>query len=91
MSGSFESVTTGIKRPRPLDDEIEKPLSLTQKMEKERKEGLSKKISSDNIGFKMLKLMGYSEGKGLGKHGDGISAPVEISLKTVIFLAISFL
>jgi hypothetical protein len=34
-------------------------------------------LAADNKGFKMLKLMGWSKGTGLGKDGQGITAPVE--------------
>jgi len=34
------------------------------------------KLQCDNIGFKMLKKMGWKEGEGLGSEGKGITAPV---------------
>ena len=33
-------------------------------------------IKKDNIGFKLLKNMGWQEGKGLGKLEDGVIEPV---------------
>lgn len=33
-------------------------------------------IKKDNIGFKLLKNMGWQEGKGLGKQEDGVVEPV---------------
>mmetsp|Transcript_18362 Transcript_18362/g.23130 ORF Transcript_18362/g.23130 Transcript_18362/m.23130 type:complete len:369 (+) Transcript_18362:1-1107(+) len=35
-------------------------------------------ISQDNVGFKMLQKMGWKKGKGLGKEGKGIKAPVQL-------------
>jgi splicing factor 4 len=34
------------------------------------------KITAENVGFKMLQKLGWSEGQGLGPEGQGIKAPV---------------
>ena len=34
------------------------------------------KLTQENLGFKMLQRMGWSEGKGLGTEGQGITTPV---------------
>jgi splicing factor 4 len=34
------------------------------------------KISAENIGFQLLKKLGWQEGSGLGKSGQGIQEPV---------------
>lgn len=34
------------------------------------------KLTQSNLGFKMLERMGWSEGKGLGSEGQGITAPI---------------
>eukprot|EP01080_Neovahlkampfia_damariscottae_P005847 gene5847-9670_t len=40
-----------------------------------------KPIESSNIGNKMLKMMGYKEGEGLGKKSDGIVEPIKVEKK----------
>uniref|UniRef100_A0A672ZNS7 RNA-binding protein 5-like n=1 Tax=Sphaeramia orbicularis TaxID=375764 RepID=A0A672ZNS7_9TELE len=39
-------------------------------------------LTSDNIGNKMLQAMGWQEGKGLGRHQQGITTPISASLRT---------
>lgn len=34
------------------------------------------KLDESNVGFKMLKKFGWTEGKGLGASGAGIAAPI---------------
>ena len=34
------------------------------------------KLNDDNLGFKMMQRMGWSEGRGLGSDGQGITAPI---------------
>ena len=34
------------------------------------------KLTSENVGYKMLQKMGWSEGEGLGSESQGIKAPV---------------
>ncbi|KAI6236285.1 G-patch domain-containing protein [Aphelenchoides besseyi] len=41
----------------------------------------STKIKSDNIGFKLLKNMGWQDGSGLGATNQGINAPIETKIK----------
>ena len=44
-----------------------------------REVGLAEKLGPSNKGFTMLKAMGYKEGEGLGKEGEGRREPVTIS------------
>jgi len=46
-----------------------------------REEALATPLPETNIGFKLLKQMGYKEGSGLGKQSDGRVDPVSVTLK----------
>ncbi len=35
------------------------------------------KLTNDNLGFKMLQRMGWSEGSGLGTEAQGITNPIQ--------------
>eukprot|EP00252_Welwitschia_mirabilis_P007379 TRINITY_DN1866_c0_g1_i1.p1 TRINITY_DN1866_c0_g1~~TRINITY_DN1866_c0_g1_i1.p1 ORF type:complete len:252 (+),score=59.82 TRINITY_DN1866_c0_g1_i1:169-924(+) len=53
-----------------------------QRKEDERiKEGVNAAIPSDNIGFKLLKQMGYRPGAALGKREQGSLEPVGVEIK----------
>uniref|UniRef100_A0A3P9KBY0 RNA binding motif protein 5 n=1 Tax=Oryzias latipes TaxID=8090 RepID=A0A3P9KBY0_ORYLA len=39
-------------------------------------------LTSDNIGSKMLQAMGWQEGRGLGRHQQGITTPIAVSQRT---------
>ena len=47
--------------------------------ETQREVGMSERLGPTNKGFNMLKAMGYKEGEGLGKEGEGRREPVTIS------------
>ncbi|XP_022086972.1 SURP and G-patch domain-containing protein 1-like [Acanthaster planci] len=61
-------------------DELEKFLETLQALKEGRTPDFSDyqkfKIQADNIGYQMLKKLGWEEGKGLGSTGQGITAPV---------------
>ncbi|KAK5872374.1 hypothetical protein PBY51_013085 [Eleginops maclovinus] len=66
--------------PAPKKKKFYKPPAqyTTVNYEQPTKDGLT----SDNIGNKMLQAMGWQEGKGLGRHQQGITAPISASLRT---------
>uniref|UniRef100_A0A3Q3EB35 RNA binding motif protein 5 n=1 Tax=Labrus bergylta TaxID=56723 RepID=A0A3Q3EB35_9LABR len=68
----------GIPEPSAPKKKCYKPLTPTVNYEQPTKDGLT----SDNIGNKMLQAMGWQEGKGLGRHQQGITTPIAASLRT---------
>ncbi|XP_078139832.1 RNA-binding protein 5-like [Centroberyx gerrardi] len=64
--------------PAPKKKKFFQPPTPTVNYEQPTKDGLT----SDNIGNKMLQAMGWQEGKGLGRHQQGITAPISASLRT---------
>ncbi|KAI1890909.1 hypothetical protein AGOR_G00158450 [Albula goreensis] len=64
--------------PVPKKKKFYEPPKPVVNYEQPTKDGLT----SDNIGNKMLQAMGWKEGKGLGRNQQGITAPIEASLRT---------
>ncbi|CAB3989148.1 G patch domain-containing 11 [Paramuricea clavata] len=54
---------------------------LKQRESERREKALSNAIDSSNKGFALLQKMGYKEGKGLGKLGEGRKEPIPLSIK----------
>jgi len=64
-----------------------KRVSIAALMDEKMEEGINNPIGESNIGFKMLKKIGYIEGEGLGKDCQGIINPVTIrkrALKSMV-------
>ncbi|KAM7402055.1 hypothetical protein PAMP_017326 [Pampus punctatissimus] len=68
----------GVPEPPAPKKKFYQPPTPTVNYEQPTKDGLT----SDNIGNKMLQAMGWQEGKGLGRHQQGITAPISASLRT---------
>ncbi|XP_047439833.1 RNA-binding protein 5-like [Mugil cephalus] len=68
----------GVPEPPAPKKKFYQPPAPTVNYEQPTKDGLT----SDNIGNKMLQAMGWQEGKGLGRHQQGITAPISASLRT---------
>uniref|UniRef100_A0A671VYL1 RNA binding motif protein 5 n=1 Tax=Sparus aurata TaxID=8175 RepID=A0A671VYL1_SPAAU len=68
----------GVPEPPAPKKRFYPPPTPAVNYEQPTKDGLT----SDNIGSKMLQAMGWQEGKGLGRHHQGITAPITASLRT---------
>ncbi|XP_056131415.1 RNA-binding protein 5-like [Lampris incognitus] len=64
--------------PAPKKKKSYQPPTPAVNYEQPTKDGLT----TDNIGNKMLQAMGWQEGRGLGRHQQGITAPISASLRT---------
>eukprot|EP01098_Paradermamoeba_levis_P012464 TRINITY_DN5461_c0_g2_i1.p1 TRINITY_DN5461_c0_g2~~TRINITY_DN5461_c0_g2_i1.p1 ORF type:complete len:287 (-),score=96.51 TRINITY_DN5461_c0_g2_i1:321-1127(-) len=80
-----EKASTTEKRKKELqEDPRNKKMKMKDRRQQEeikaREEGLNRKIDEDNKGFKMLKMMGYKPGQGLGKEESGRAEPIPINI-----------
>ena len=62
--------------PEELTKFMNKFKALQNGEEYDNSDYVENKITNENLGFKMLERMGWSEGKGLGQEGAGITTPV---------------
>ncbi|KAA8517001.1 hypothetical protein F0562_017181 [Nyssa sinensis] len=72
------------KKPKTLNWQEQRNLKRQQKQEEEDQktlENLESAIPQSNIGFKMLKQMGYTPGAALGKEGSGRAEPVGLEIR----------
>ncbi|XP_059668494.1 uncharacterized protein LOC132313641 [Cornus florida] len=72
------------KKPKTVNWKEQRKLKREQKQEEEDKRtlvNLESAIPQSNIGFKMLKQMGYTPGSALGKEGLGRAQPVGLEIR----------
>ncbi|KAK9157073.1 hypothetical protein Scep_003647 [Stephania cephalantha] len=86
------SSTKTLAHHQPSNKKLKKTLTWQEqrKLDRERKqreedektlENINSPIPQSNIGFKMLKMMGYSPGSALGKGGAGAAEPVALEIR----------
>uniref|UniRef100_A0A2P2I3U8 SURP and G-patch domain-containing protein 1-like n=1 Tax=Hirondellea gigas TaxID=1518452 RepID=A0A2P2I3U8_9CRUS len=62
--------------PEEMKKFMEKFNSIREGRDPDFSDYRNNKLTSDNIGYRMLKSMGWMEGQGLGPAGQGITTPV---------------
>ncbi|XP_078692618.1 SURP and G-patch domain-containing protein 1-like isoform X1 [Branchiostoma floridae x Branchiostoma belcheri] len=62
--------------PEELEKFMEKFKALKEGRDPDLSDYAEFKLGEDNLGYKMLQAMGWTEGKGLGANEEGITAPV---------------
>nr|XP_033810180.1 SURP and G-patch domain-containing protein 2-like [Geotrypetes seraphini]XP_033810181.1 SURP and G-patch domain-containing protein 2-like [Geotrypetes seraphini] len=67
-----DPVRIGYDRPRG------RPAARKVKQKPKDLEFVNKKLTDQNVGFQMLRKMGWKEGQGLGSSGAGIKDPVKV-------------
>lgn len=72
------------KKPKFQNWQVRRDLDRKRKQIEEDKqtlENLGSAIPQSNIGFKLLKQMGYTPGSALGKEGSGRAEPVSVEIR----------
>ncbi|XP_019166261.1 PREDICTED: G patch domain-containing protein 11 isoform X2 [Ipomoea nil] len=84
VSNSEPVVSNSTNKRKPLSWQEQRKLKRQQKQVEEDQQTLSNlesAIPQSNIGFKMLKQMGYVPGSTLGKDGSGRAEPVALEIR----------
>nr|GLL47469.1 G patch domain-containing protein 11 isoform X2 [Ipomoea trifida] len=84
VSNSKPVVSNSTNKRKPLSWQEQRKLKRQQKQVEEDQQTLSNlesAIPQSNIGFKMLKQMGYTPGSTLGKDGSGRAEPVALEIR----------
>nr|GMD84466.1 G patch domain-containing protein 11 [Ipomoea batatas] len=84
VSNSKPVVSNSTNKRKPLSWQEQRKLKRQQKQVEEDQQTLSNlelAIPQSNIGFKMLKQMGYTPGSTLGKDGSGRAEPVAVEIR----------
>ncbi|XP_067876577.1 G patch domain-containing protein 11 [Heterodontus francisci] len=72
-----------LRKERELEMITENKQKSKKEEEKERRDTMLQiSLGSENKGFALLRKMGYEEGHGLGKSGNGIVEPIPLQIKT---------
>ncbi|CAL5328211.1 unnamed protein product [Camellia sinensis] len=72
------------KKPKTLNWQEQRKLKRENRQEEEDRNtlaSLESAIPQSNIGFKLLKQMGYTPGSTLGKEGSGLAEPVGLEIR----------
>ncbi|KAF5750691.1 hypothetical protein HS088_TW03G01030 [Tripterygium wilfordii] len=72
------------KKSKTLNWQQQRQLSRERRQQEEDEQTLAKieaPIPETNIGFKLLKQMGYTPGSALGKEGSGLAEPVGLEIR----------
>ncbi|KAG6580816.1 G patch domain-containing protein 11 [Cucurbita argyrosperma subsp. argyrosperma] len=78
------AVQTSIKKPKTFNWQEQRRRDRERKQFEEDEQTLARieaPIPQSNIGFKLLKQMGYTPGAALGKEGSGLAEPVGLEIR----------
>lgn len=79
--GPWDLQSMKSQRRQTLRNPSLRPVGEKTLMEESREAGLAERLGPSNKGFGMLMRMGYREGEGLGREGEGRTEPVGVQVR----------
>ncbi|RKP08716.1 hypothetical protein THASP1DRAFT_29478 [Thamnocephalis sphaerospora] len=83
QTSTKKRMTYSEKRRRTLKEQERRQTAPHKEIEQQQRDkGLSAALDAQNKGFRMLQKLGYVQGQALGRAGDGVREPINVTIRS---------